>query len=151
MQLAIDALPEAWVCYDPSAHRWTVTLEGETRGLEEWRWAPRKHLVAACADHGRLDAQRFAEGFGALCWAPPPPAESAMLWAWIGLSLAGLGPLVAAADAEMALAARLGLPPSALDDERPSDLEPLLAGVAAASAPGWTTLRFDEAAGEAAG
>lgn len=151
MQVALDSLPEADIRYSPAEHRWTVTLPdgagaAQVRTLSEWRWGARKRLVAAAADGGRLDPARFSQGFGALCWEPEPPADAAMLWTWIGLSLAGLGPLCAAADAEATLAARLGLGPSAIDNERPSDLAPLLAASASgAPSPGWTVLHIDEA------
>jgi hypothetical protein len=144
--VTLDQLPEADIAYDPAQHRWTVTLLGEVRTLSEWRWAPRKRLVAAAADGGRIDPARFADGFAALCWTPAPPSLHAPLWAWIGLSLAGLGPLLPAADAEAALAARLGLTPAALEGERASDLEPLLGAVPQAFVPepGWSVLRFED-------
>ncbi len=148
MQVTLEPLPEAGIAYDPALHCWEVSLLGDTRTLSEWRWAPRKRLVAAATDGGRIDARRFAQGFAALCWAPEPPAEQAELWAFIGLSLAGLGPLISAAEAEAALAARLGLTPKALEGERASDLEPLLGAVpqqlpdTAGVQDGWSVLHF---------
>jgi len=146
MRVTLEQLPEAEIAYDPALHRWTVSLLAETRTLSEWRWAPRKRLVAAASDGGRIDAARFAEGFGALCWEPEPPVRHAALWAWIGLSLAGLGPMLPAAAAEAALAARLGLTPAALEGELASDVEPLLEAGAlpVAAEPGWSMLRFED-------
>jgi hypothetical protein len=147
MQVTLEQLPEADIAYDPALHRWTVSLLGETRSLSEWRWAPRKRLVAAAADAGRLDAARFARGFASICWSPEPPDDQAELWAWIGLSLVGIGPLVPAADAEAALAMQLGLTPALLADERVSDLDSLLAAAqppAASSDSGWNVLRFED-------